>query len=98
MNELGKSGRLFRVVGNSDRLHPSASKGMNTQTHTLSLKVLSPEILIVRSSEIRSRCLRLGWCLIHVGGMFANEEMPCLFLPFFGAICCGFHNTRPIPH
>ena len=98
MDELGRVEDFFELSETLiDCILTSQRESMHN-AHTLSLKVSSPEILIVKSSEIRSRCSKLGWCLTHVGGLFADEEMPCSFLPFFGAICCGLHNTRPIPH
>ena len=63
--------------------------------HTLSLKVFNSKIWIVKSSKRCSRCSKFGWCLTHVGRMFADEEMPLSFLPFFGAICCGLTTYAP---
>ena len=67
---------VFELSENFDRLHSETSKWNEYMMHTLSLKVSSPEILIVRSYEIRSRCSKLGWCLTYVEEIFSDEEIP----------------------
>lgn len=66
--------------------------------HRLSLKVFDPEVLTMKSFKFFLEYLGYSWCLTHVEGMFADEEMPLSFLPFVGAICCGSIMHAPFPN